>query len=419
MVLSEVDKMIQKLNNNYLKLSLFFLTFSVIITLYFLSLASNSILLKDLLSFCVFLFALLLLVVFNDIPIFLVCLILFQFLIKSIYSYNLYTTIVSPFPDTFKYLSGLDVMEQSRLDIESVFGIAQSLQFGYYYLIFVIYKLFGTIYSLYLVNIFLFSISVILFFKIIKSDFSLLIAKCSTVALLLSSNMLLFTSNILKDALVVFLIMTCFYIYKVRENRKFTLFVCILLLFTVRIYAGASVVAAILIDYFVYNWSKISFKKKFISVSLLTLMFFLLFRFPIVGVYFELIKIFFTGTSLVDLLLNPFVAIIKMFFAPLPWNLLMNPNIYLITIFDSLMFLMFSFGVVLFIVKILKFKELRKRMFFYLIPICIHAVALGIQYDGDSTRQRVGVLALIILVYVVGILYKNKSINKRDVVPTL
>lgn len=412
--------MIQRLNNNYLKLSLFFLTFSVIVALYFLSLTSNSILIRDLLSFCVFSFALLLFIVFknNDIPIFLVYLILLQFLIKSIYSYNLYTTIVSPFPDTFKYLSGLEVMQQSSLDIEYVSGIAQSLQFGYYYLIFGIYKLFNTIYALYLVNIFLFSISAILYFEIIKKDFSLLIAKCSTVALLLSSNMLLFTSNILKDALVVFLIMTCFYIYKVKKNRKFT-FICVLLLFTVRIYAGASVAVAILLDYFVYNWTKHSFKKKFISVSLLTLTIFVSSRVPIVGMYFGIIKSFFTEISLVDLLLNPFVAIAKMFFAPLPWNLLMNPNVYLITIFDSIVFTLFSFSIVIFIVKMFKFKELRRKMFFYLIPIYMHALALGLKYGGDSTRQRMGVLGFIILVYVVGILYKNKSINKRGVVPTL
>lgn len=42
-------------------------------------------------------------------------------------------------------------------------------------------------------------------------------------------------------------------------------------------------------------------------------------------------------------------------------------------------------------------------MYLYLIPIIIHALALGIAYEGGSTRQRIGVYCFIILIFVVGL----------------
>jgi len=337
--------------------------------------------------------------------------IFFTFIVRSFYAYNIYTTEISPFPDSFKYLNGLQQMQQANnFSVEVISNIAQSLQFAYYYLIFGTYSIFHTIYSLYLVNIFLFSISLILFYQIIVNDFGKKVAIAATSIALLSTNLFLFTSNILKDSLVLFLTMLCLYLYK-KKNSWILLTVGIMALFTARIYTGLALVVAIFIDILLNKWKYLKLYQKVWFLMIVVTASFLVTISNFSSNYLYLLQVFINSNGIGTMILKSPLAVLKMFFAPLPWNVSKVEYPYTITVIDSCFTMVFSFTIVLFFIKWCKDKELRRKMYLYIIPIWIHALALGVTYDGDSTRQRIAVFFSIILMYAIGVFYKSKNKN--------
>ncbi|CAH0211633.1 glycosyltransferase family 39 protein [Peribacillus sp. Bi134] len=340
-------------------------------------------------------------------------LIFFGFILRSYYAYTLYTSMFSPFPDSFRYISNLkDLVTVGNLDFYTMESVTGTSQFFYYYLLYFAKYIFETNFSLYLVNIFLFSLSALLFYRIIYSEFGKRISYVSTILVILSANFLLFTSNILKDSLVLFLMILIFHIYKF-GNKKHILLITLLIgcLILTRIYAGFSVLAAISFDV-IFN--RIHFKNvlnKVISTLFLIAVVVIVFNFTFLSNYLTLSQEFLSNQSLLGSILTIPYGLINMFFAPFPWGVFSGEKTtYSYVQIDSGFALLFSFTLLMFAYKFIKFKSLRKKMYLYLIPIIIHALALGIAYEGGSTRQRIGVYCFIILIFVVGLFYKpNKN----------
>lgn len=404
-----------QLKESYLKYSIVLFALSILLSFLFviINIDVDVGLSNEIFTFMFFFVFLSLILLCNKkIPISISLIILAGFLIKAIYSYYLHRTIVSPFPDSFTYLSNLEQIKMSDLSIDSVLSISGTLQFGYNYFMYFIVLVFKTNYSLYLANIALFSLTCLMFYKIINSDFSQKIALVSTIMFLCSSNMFLFTSNILKDSLVVFLMMLSLYLYKLSKYKVLSI-IPILLLFIVRIYAGGSIALAIVFDMLLLG--KYSLRKKTLGIGIMAITTFIVIRgFSLSSYYLTIISIFFSGSGLFQLISSTVMGMFKFYFAPLPWNLISNPDEYLITITDSFLALIFSFTLVLFVLKLLRYKELRRLMWIYLIPIIVHGVALGIQYGGDSARQRIGIYGFVILTFVVGLFYKNKKLSNTQ-----
>ncbi|SDX79097.1 hypothetical protein [Salimicrobium album] len=398
-------------NVNYLNYSFFVTVVALLISLFFL-LSVNYVDIIPIEVYPVLIFFLILvgLLYKEKISKVITFLILISFLVKSMYSYVIYKTITSPFPDSFNYLSNLEIVRQSNLSVESLTSIVGSLHFGYYYFMYIISFIFNTNYSLYVANIFLFSFSSLMFYKLLKSDFGESISKITIILFLCSFNMFLFTSNILKDSLVLFLMILSLYIYKQKKYKVLVLIPAFFLV-TVRIYAGASIILAIVFDYLVFG--KLTKKQKVKGVSSAIITSIVLLNLPFATNYLEKINSFLAESSVVELVVYPLVSLVKFYFSPLFWNLIAAPNVYLITFIDSFLALIFSFAVLLFIIKFFKYKDLRSKMYLYVIPIFVHALALGIEYGGDSTRQRVGVYGFIILTFIIGLLYKKHSYKKE------
>lgn len=395
----------------YLKYSIFLFALSIIIACSIPLFTGNIQLPKEILP-VVILFVLLtgiLIKLKEGIPPVISFLILVGFIVKSIYFYFVYNTIISPFPDTFLYLTNLQDMQYTGLGFSEIASLAGSLQFGHYYYMYGVLTVFGTTYSLYVANIFLFSLTSVMFYKIVKKDFGTKIAGVTVISFLLSTNMLLFSGHILKDSLVLFLMMLSLYTYKL-SKRKYLVIIPLILLFLVRIYAGGAIVVAIV--FHLLFISEISIRKKFLASMFGLLTFLGVSAFSFSTNYINIISSFVSGNSLVDMVINPIISLFKFYFSPLFWNLIVGQDHYLILFTDSFLAMLFSFAVLLFVIKFLRDKDLRKKMWIYLIPIIIHAFALGIEYGGDSTRQRIGVFGFIILTYVVGALYKPMKIDK-------
>jgi hypothetical protein len=393
---------------SYLRSSIIFFTLAILTTLFAVVKIGEVQIPIELFSFFAFLIILIGVVykLKDKPPAVITYLVFIGFVIKSIYAYYVFKTIISPFPDSFNYISNLDEMNYSDLSINSVSQISGTLQFGYYYLMYSVMMVFKTAYALYLANIFMFSLSGVMFYKLLKTDFGEGIAKVSAVVFLCSMNMLLFTSNILKDSLVLFLVMLSLFIYK-QYKFKALVILPLIILFTVRIYAGASVAVAIIFDFIILG--RLSLRSKIFGSLFTVIAVGVLNAFSFTDNYTRLIKSFITGSNPLELIVNPAISLFKFYFAPLFWNLIADPGVYLITFVDSLLAFICSFAVLLFIIKFIRSKELRSKMWIYLIPILIHALALGVQYGGDSTRQRIGVYGFIILTFVVGMFYKQRS----------
>lgn len=399
--------------NSLLRYSISFFALSIVISILY-ALKSIDIVLTNEIGALLFFFVFLSLILLRKkkVPISISILILLGFLIKATYSYYLYKTTISPFPDSFAYLSNLQKIKMSDLSINSVLSISGTLQFGYNYFMYFIVLVFKTNYSLYLANIFLFSLTGFMFFELIDKDFGRKISVISTIMLLCSTNMFLFTSNILKDSLVIFLIVLSLYIYRLSKYKLLTI-IPILLLFMVRIYAGASVGLAIILNTLIFG--NYSLRKKTLGISIIAVTILIVLRgYSLSNYYLIIISTFFSGSGLLQTFNSTVMGLFKFYFAPLPWNLISTPDEYLMTFTDSLLALMFSFALVLFILKFLKYKELRKKMWIYLIPIFVHALALGIQYGGDSARQRIGIYGFVILTFVVGLFYKSEKLRNEQ-----
>lgn len=375
----------------------------------------------DLFSFISFL-TLLLLILFistsstDQFPLGLAFLVVLSFMVRSLYSYWTFNSMVSPFPDSFEYLVKLDDFKlMSNYSISYAMSAASSLHFSYIYLLYITDKLFSSTYSLLLVNVFLFCVSIPLLYRVVVKDFGKKIATFTIVLILLSSNLLIFTSNILKDGLVFFLTALCLYLYKKNKGSKvlFLLFVfSTLLLIATRIYAGFSILVAIGFDYLINRWKYVRKRNKILMFIFTPIILGVTLFIPTFNRYIDLSIRFLTSHSITDYLTDIPIAIFKMIFSPLPWNMLDDIEHYTLTVTDSIFTLVFSLALVLFMAKWLKYKELRSKTYLYLLPILVHATALGLAYDGNSTRQRVSVIFCIVLLYVIGMFYKPKPKNK-------
>lgn len=316
------------------------------------------------------------------------------------------------FPDSYGYVKILDdIVMMGTYDFNSVVLAADTLHVGFYYFYLFIYQFFNSNdLSILLVNTLMISISAILFYEVIKVRFAHRIAFVTFVLFSLSSNVFMFGSLILKDPIVIFLTALSLYLYLVKK-RIFIPILLAMFLVTVRIYSGFSVIVAIVIDYLLF--SQLSRKRKFWSFIGLTLLSLVMLSSPTVQSYLDLGTRFVFGASIVNVIISVPLALIKFFFAPLPWNLLSGTEVYRFLIFDSALAVLFSLSLLKFVLSWFKFKELRYKFYVFLIPILIHAFALGVEYGGDSTRQRSGIIVFLILTFVIGMFYKNKKEEKQ------
>lgn len=350
----------------------------------------------------------------QPVPLPLISLIVISFILKSYYAYNTYSTVLSPFPDSFGYLDNLRKLTSFDSSYLLDFGFMEmtvgTSQFFYYYVLYFMDFLFDNTFSFYLLNILLGSIALTLLYLIVHKDFGEKIAITTSIVATLSMTLSIFTSNILKDSLVLFLTMLIYYLYKVSDKRHLILIAVLIgCLTSTRIYAGLSVLAAIGIDMLL---NKYSFKKKIskiVAVSILLLFIFVAFNFSFLSRYMSLGERFISGYSIIDIVTIIPSTIFSFIFEPYPWGVFAgNHTIYSYMQIDSALALMFSFSLIMFLYKFLKSKELRAKMYFYIFPIIIHSVALGIAYGG-GLRQKIGAFSFIILIYIVGLMYKREK----------
>lgn len=397
-----------KRKNNYLVLASLLFALSVIITFY------GTITDRDSASFSVIIFTLIFLILVlrnsKSLPLSICIFLSINYLIKVIYAYIMNLSIISPFPDSFAYIKELDnIMRLESIDFISVSHIVGSLHIGYHYLMLITYKLFGTRISLYLINILLFSISAILFYKVVLLDFGKRIAYITSCAVLFSTNMFMFTSHILKDSLVLFLTMLIIYLYKTKPIKRAAILIlpCLVLLVMTRIYTGFSIFTALMIDILILNWRNFHLLTRVAAISLLTITVSFFIQSAFYSKYIDISLSFASKFDIFNVLSSFPIAIFKIIFSPLPWNMFNNSSEYNILVVDSTFFMIASIGVVLFIIKYISDRNLRTKMSFYLIPLFIHALVLGLEYDGNSTRQRIAVFFFIILMFFVGFFYKK------------
>ncbi|SEI92104.1 Dolichyl-phosphate-mannose-protein mannosyltransferase [Bhargavaea ginsengi] len=338
---------------------------------------------------------------------------IFGFVFRSIYSFNLYNTITSPFPDSFKYLENLETLlimgNPSFTSVESIVGTSQ---FFYYFIMYYTYSIFNTNYALYIVNILFFSVSMLFLYQVILKDFGKKIAYWTTVASIFSMTFFTFTSTILKDSTVLLLAMSIAFIYKTCSKKYYIFLILLLpLLFTTRIYAGASMLLAILVDILLNKTKGLNILFRMIPIIGIILVLLLAFNYTFLQSYLDLGADFLTSNSILEGIIGIPLAFINLTFTPVPWGVFTNQHsAYSLIQIDTFFTLLFSFSLILFVVKVLKNEELRRKIHFYILPILVHAYVLGTAYGG-GVRQKIAVYSFIILLYVIGLLYK-KSSNK-------
>lgn len=359
-----------------------------------------------------------------------------SFFIKSIYAYNLFINGHFPFNDSLTYLTHLDAMKYGNgiKSFGDVYNVAQSLHVGYHYFIFIIDLIFKNKYALYMSNIIMFQASVVLFLNYLKDKkLNKQIINITICFSLISFNMVIFTSNILKDSLVLFMTILSIYLYNkytIKKEKKYILglTVSLVILFITRIYTGVALTLAIIVDYILnYNTFKkniynIKFNKKFILISSsIIISVVILIKYTGIWMYIDAIRISLESsfTNIPLLVIGTIKELVRTFISPLPWNALDKIDVYSITAIDSTLAIVFGFTLLMFIVKFLKFKELRKLTYIYIIPIFIQASILGITYNEGSVRQRIAIFLFIPLLYCIGYFYNynkpDKGIYENDI----
>lgn len=311
------------------------------------------------------------------------------------------------FSDSYDYINNLNtLMRMNTYNFQEIVNVAGTLHIGFYYIYMLVYELFGNQLAIHMVNTLMIVLSGILFYDVFRERFSEKIAYITFILYNLSANMFLFGSLILKDPIVVFLMALSLYFYVIKKNVFLSIIVGILLV-TVRIYSGFGIISAIIIDYILVT--SISKKQRIISSLSLLIVSLISIGLPQIRGYFTRAIDFLLGASIVETIQIVPLTLFKFFFSPLPWNILDSGDIYRFLIIDSIIALLLIYGLILFIVKWFKLKDLRAKYYLFLVPIFFHAIALGIQYDGDSTRQRSGIVIFLILTLVLGLYYKAKN----------
>lgn len=330
-----------------------------------------------------------------------------KIVIVLIYSMN---ADIIVFPDSYNYITNLNtVIFSGDYSMENLQSIAGTLHVGHYYYMLIPYLIFGTPLSIIYTNTLITSIGILLFYRVLQTVFGNKIALFTFVVSSFSLNLFLFGGAILKESMVIFLIALIFYMVKVRKSRVIIPILLSVLLITVRIYAGVAVLAAVILDVLFINNKRTSLGVKFFSFIGIVILIFGIISLPAAQSYLELSSQYATGLFNLGTITSSITSVLKFYFAPLPWNVLYDFNIYSILIFDTFLFMLLSIFLILFTLKFLRFKELRKKLIIFLVPIIIHAVVLGHTYGGDSTRQRSGIFIFLILTIAVGLFYKNKK----------
>lgn len=317
------------------------------------------------------------------------------------------------FPDSITYVSQLDALIASgKYDFSSVTQMTGTLHVGFHYLLVPIYKLFGNTASIMFFNALLVSIASVLLHSLVRTRFSSRAAVGTFILFSISTNMFLFGSFILRDGLIVFLTILSLYI-RICYNKMALPILISLLLVSVRIYSGIGLFVALLVDFLLHR--EMGGKKRIWLISLSLISAFILTLSPVSQTYLGAGTRFLTGVAPLQILAILPVTLAKFFFSPLPWNVTNSENVYQSLAFDSIAISLLSFGLVLFIVKFLQSKQLRLKSYLFLVPIMVHALALGIEYDGDSDRQRSGIFAFLIMFLFVGIFHRIDNIKARSV----
>lgn len=314
------------------------------------------------------------------------------------------------FPDSFNYTLNLDrVISSGDYSLDNLKSIAGTLHVGHYYYMLLPYLIFETPLSIIYTNTLITSLALLLFYRVFQTEFGSKIALFTLIFCSLSLNLLLFGGAILKEPMVIFLIALIFYTVKVRKSHLVIPIILSVLLITVRIYAGGAVLLAVILDALIINNKRSSLGVKFFSLIGIAILIFGLISLPAAQSYLNLSTQYVSELFNIRTITASITSILKFYFAPLPWNVIYNFNIYSILIFDTILFMMLSFSLLLFILKFLKSKTLRKKFMTFFIPIIIHAIVLGHTYDGDSARQRSGIFVFLILTIAIGLFYKNKK----------
>lgn len=330
-------------------------------------------------------------------------LIVLNFLLSFIYSYHIYVNSIINFPDTLGYFNVLSKMINSgSITLAKVTEYAGTLHVGYHYLNYFIFTSFDSEIALYLVNIFMLNISILLFHYHLKGKYSIEVVNITTGLLIMSRYLMIFTSNLLKDSLILFLSMLSLYMYdkyiQERKLRQVLLIAMTLSFLTMtRIYSGVGIAAGILIDYFILNNKRIGRGKILIFIAIIVS---LIFISPL-NSHMELGIRF---LKKIDITFSFFIRIIKstisFFLSPLFWNMTKELTIYTPIVLDSIFLLLLSPLILNSIYKVARCKDYRKMTYIYYVPILIHILALGTQYDTGAVRQRIAVYPFVILLYV-------------------
>lgn len=395
-------------NNRYLNYSLISFSAVFFITVSWILLTVNNKIITELvlLSLLLMLFSvfLKLINIGRNIKILSLILFILKFIFLAFYAIK---SDIIIFPDSYNYLQNLDeVIISSDYSLSNIQSIAGTLHVGHYYLMLIPYSVLDTAKSIIYFHAFLTSISIVLFYKVFEVLFNKKIALFTLIFSFLSLNLSVFGSFILKDSSVIFLSSLIVYFLKIKQ-RPYTAIMISLALFTVRIYAGFSFLVAILFEQMFLR--KTSRLFKFGSIIATGLFFASISTVPLVSIYFEKSLFYAKEMLSFSLLTSTIESISKFYFAPLPWNVISNYDVYSLTLFDSVTFLVLSFSLLAFIIKFLQNKSLRRKMWLFIIPTLIHAVVLGYEYGGDSTRQRIGVFIFLILTLAIGLFYKKET----------
>ncbi|KHF27391.1 hypothetical protein CM49_06660 [Paenibacillus sp. P1XP2] len=313
------------------------------------------------------------------------------------------------FPDSFNYILNLNnIINSNNYSMSNLSSIAGTLHIGHYYYMLLPYLTFHTPISIIYTNTLISSFSLLLFYRVFEVDFGRKVSLFTFIFCSFSLNILLFGAAILKDPLVLFLCSLIIYMVKVRKSPLFIPVLLSVILITIRIYTGFSLLFAIIFEAFFINGKGTNKAVRFISFISIFVIISGVMSLPIASNYLDLSLGYSSNLLNQGTVISGIIALFKFYFTPLPWNMVSNFNVYSILLFDTVAFMLLSFSLILFVIKMIRDKTLRGKFTIYIIPILIHALVLGYQYDGDSTRQRIGIFVYLIVTLGIGLLYKTR-----------
>src|SRR5699024_3639215 len=144
------------------------------------------------------------------------------------------------------YLNNLNVLlDYGKLDFSTISSVVGTIHVGFYYFYLPFYSIVQNELTILFINTLITSISLILLFHIVNKRFNYQISLVTVILGACSMNLYFFGSYILKDPLVLFLTMLSLYFYIYKNNIYISILISFII-FPFRIYAGASILLAIL-----------------------------------------------------------------------------------------------------------------------------------------------------------------------------